>query len=64
MLHGSNLRRWMAGHAGRAQIAATTFCLPPIDGAGPGDPAMNELLSILPWAFGLVAAAAAVNLSR
>ena len=28
------------------------------------DLAMNELLTILPWAFGLVAAAAAVNLSR
>ena len=64
MLHGSNLRRWMAGHAGRAQIAAMTSSLAPISGAGSGDPAMNELLSILPWAFGLVAAAAAVNLAR
>lgn len=31
---------------------------------GHEDLVMNELLNILPWAFGLVAAAAAVNLSR
>ena len=36
----------------------------PADPAGLEDLVMNELLSILPWAFGLVAAAAAVNLSR
>ncbi|MDN3564961.1 hypothetical protein ACFQY5_02775 [Paeniroseomonas aquatica] len=43
-----------------------TCCPPPPRrcGAGPGDPAMNELLTILPWAFCLVAAAAAVKLSR
>ena len=36
----------------------------PVTAAGLEDPVMNELLNILPWAFGLVAAAAAVNLSR
>ena len=39
-------------------------CLQDMFPAGFEEHVMNELLSILPWAFGLVAAAAAVNFSR
>ena len=55
----------MAGNAYPVQIASLPCRRAPSGGRGLRRGfAMNELLNILPWAFGLVAAAAAVNLSR
>ncbi len=62
LLHGSNPERLLACNVQARHFGGET--------AGPPGPApartiaVNEILTMLPWVFGLVAAAAAVSQSK